>query len=119
MKRNKKGNTAVIALIVILVVLTAGFVLYKKVFKKMVQSQNPTTQSTAGVSQQNGLSPTGSQTNSTPSGTSNSLSSGNTNTDLDKDMQTIGGKMNSVASAISDVDTSIQNQQTDSPSPIQ
>ena len=84
-----------------------------------MQSQNPTTQSTTDVSQQNGSSPTGSQINSTPSGTSNSLSSGNTNTDLDKDMQTIGGKMNSVGSATSDVDTSFQNQQADSPSPIQ
>lgn len=117
MKRNKKGNTAVIALIVILVVLTVGFVLYKKVFKKMVQSQNPTTQSTMGASQQSLT--TGSQTNSSSSNTSNSLSSGNSNTDLDKDMQTIGGKMNSVGSATSDVDTSIQNQQADSPSPIQ
>ena len=106
---SEKGTALILIIVVIIVILIGAFA-----FKKMKQ--------TPSAVMNNQGAPTNNVANTPlpvvtvgPS----SLNKGASNADLDQDLQTISGKMNSVNSTSTDVDTSIQNQSADSGSNLQ
>lgn len=128
MSNSKSGNSSfLIILMVVLGVLAVGGYGAFRVMRHLANTQ-PSVVATQPSEDTNTTptdnSPTTYVTTTpnavvSPTVTSNSLSNGNSNADLDKDMQTISGKVNSANSANTDMNTSFTNQTQDSATNIQ
>ncbi len=117
MKKTGNGFSSLLVLgIAAVIIILGGLFVYTKTGSK-------TGAMTSGTTRTNEQTPTA-DTTPTPvvakgSDNSNSLTNGTSNADLDKDLQTIGAKMNTVNNASAAVDSSINNQSSDSVTNLQ
>lgn len=112
MKISQKGSVIPIILVILAVIMISGGILgYKRMHEASMDAQNFPT-SIAPNNETISQAPSG-VTTGTMMKQESSLSKGNSNAELDQDLSTIDGKMNSVNDASSEVETSIQNQSID------
>lgn len=115
MKKTEKGFSSLLILGAIVVVVVLGGLF---IYTKMKSETGIMTPSTASVNEQ--IPPImATPTPANMKAGNSSLTNGNSNADLDQDLQTIGKKMSAVDNANAAVDASINNQSSDSVTNLQ